>query len=94
MKRQLLPKHRRMYVGVKTIPTMNQVNTCHIINRAKMLAIPAACHTRTVGRTSAVKVIVSEVATKLAGTRKAHTVIQLARENSVKVLKSNISSPG
>jgi hypothetical protein len=65
-----------MYVGAKTTPTRNQVYTCHIITKAKMLPIPAACQTCVDGRQSSVKIIVAEVATKLAGTKNAQMFTQ------------------
>lgn len=83
-----------MYVGTITTPTWNQVNTCATITSANILAIPAACHTWTFGYWNAAKTVVTEVATKFAGTRKAQMLMQLAREKLAMVLKSNISLLG
>jgi hypothetical protein len=55
-----------------------------------MQASTAACRTLILGRHSAVKTIVCKVHSKLAGTKNAQMATQLARENSNKLLKSNI----
>jgi len=56
-----------------------------------MLPIPAAFHTLTGGRRRTMGIIASKVAIKLAGTKNAQMLMQLVREKSAKVLKSNIT---
>jgi hypothetical protein len=74
--KQMLPSTNKMYVGAITTPIINQANTCSIINRAKKLAIPAVCQIVIAGRSNNVRIIVDEVAIRLAGIRKAQMLMQ------------------
>jgi hypothetical protein len=65
-----------MYVGAITTPIINQANTCSIINKAKTLAIAAVCQILIAGRPNIVKIIVDEVAARLAGIKKAQIPMQ------------------
>lgn len=80
-----------MYVGAITTPIANHVKTWNIMAAAQRLATTADAPICQRDRLSPVKIPVSKVASKFAGTKKAQILMQYVCENSVTVLKSSIS---
>lgn len=89
--RQVIPSNNKMYVGAITTPIANQLKTCPIMAAAQRLATAADDPICQRDRLSPVKIPVSKVASKFAGTKKAQILMQYVCENSVTVLKSSIS---
>ena len=89
--RQVIPSNNKMYVGAITTPIANHVKTWNIMAAAQRLATAADTPICKRDRLSPVKIPVSKVASKFAGTKKAQILMQYVCENSVTVLKSSIS---